>query len=120
MRYNKEEQETVNPKGNSGDLYFIVLFLMYAKGEKFMSKARMKTLEQVKQFAEKQMETGNIEVYFDFHGASIVNPWKDATSRFDFTDEQAIKYYGENNYNKFIERAEKQLNEHRVMMELYR
>lgn len=41
-------------------------------------------------------------ISFEFNGINVINPWVSECGCFDFTDEEAIEYYGLENVLNFI------------------
>lgn len=68
-----------------------------------MCKYTSKDVLLAKKYAEKAFELGLYEISFDYNDQAINNPWIDPTGRFDLTDEEAIKIYGKDNIETYIE-----------------
>lgn len=76
--------------------------------KKLAEKATKKvTLEDVKEYAEKQYERANYDgdtddaVGFEFNGQFIIYPWTDPTGRFERSTEDAVMVYGAENIVKY-------------------
>lgn len=72
-------------------------------------KKEYKIDNAIRNLAEENFNLGNYEtnIGFEFEGSWIINPWIDDSGRFPLTDEEAIKLYGRENFEKFIELAKK-------------
>lgn len=64
----------------------------------------MATDEAIKEFAFRPL-TGNTDVGFEHQGIWVTNPWMEETGRFELTDEDPVRTYGEDNVNRYKEIA---------------
>jgi len=73
-----------------------------------MKKYTEKQMEQIRTLAFIQMKEGiyliNVPMSKD-SDQDLLTPWMDSTGRFDLTDYGAVKYWGEETFSEFCEKA---------------
>ena len=70
-----------------------------------IEKAKIVAEEQWEEIAETCDDSKMIYFVFGEEGTRVVNPWVDLTGEKDFTDEEAIVYYGSENFIYFVEKV---------------
>ena len=59
-------------------------------------------VDKIKAFAESQANQDAPEIYFEFNGQAITNPWLDPSGRFEQDTKAAIEMYGKDNVSAFL------------------